>query len=106
MAKVQWKPELETGIPFVDADHRVLVGLLNQVDENIAQFEETATLGSVLNALNDYTLYHFAREEAMLMACGYTGLDEHRNTHARIADQVAEISRKFRQTPASDERSE
>ena len=103
MAKVQWTPALETGIPFVDADHRVLVGLLNQADENIAQFEETATLGSVLNALNDYTIYHFAREETMLMACGYSGLDDHRNTHARISGQVAEIFRKFRQNPASVE---
>ena len=103
MSKIRWTPAMETGIPYVDADHRVLVGLLNQVEDNIAAFEETATLGSVLNALNDYTVYHFAREEAMLVACGYAEIDEHRNTHARISGQVAEITRKFRQDSASVE---
>jgi hemerythrin-like metal-binding protein len=103
MAKVQWMPELETGIPFVDADHRVLVQLLNQVDESIAALEESSTLGSVLNALNDYTVYHFDREEAMLTACGYPELDHHRDAHARISGQLGEITRKFQRNPDSVE---
>ncbi len=50
MAAIVWTPQLEIGIPFVDADHRVLVKLLNQVDENITAFEDSATLGSVRGA--------------------------------------------------------
>lgn len=106
MGKIHWTQKLETGIPFVDADHRMLVGLLNQVDEGIETLEETSILGSVLNALNDYTVFHFAREEAMLMACGYAGLEEHRGIHARISGRVAKITRKFRQNPAGVEKKE
>ena len=68
---IRWTKDLETGIPFVDGDHRILVRLLNQVDESITAFEESATLGSVLGALRDYTVYHFGREETMLRAAGY-----------------------------------
>ncbi|MBM3582738.1 MAG: bacteriohemerythrin [Alphaproteobacteria bacterium] len=106
MAKIHWTQSLETGIPFVDADHRMLVGLLNQVEEGISAAEETALLASVLNALNDYTVYHFAREEAMLLACGYAGFEEHRRIHGNIAGRVAEITRKFRQDSASVEKNE
>lgn len=106
MPRIHWTQELETGIPFVDEDHRTLVGLLNQVDEGIDSFEESTILGSILNALDDYTVFHFAREEAMLTACNYDGLEEHRRTHVRIAGQVADITRRFRQNPASVEKKE
>lgn len=101
MAAIVWTPQLDIGIPFVDTDHKVLVKLLNQVDEGIAAFEESATLGSVLGTLSDYTIYHFDREEAMLDACGYRGIGQHQDEHALLSGQVAEIGRRFRADPAS-----
>lgn len=103
---IRWTKDLETGIPFVDGDHRILVRLLNQVDESIAAFEESATLGSVLGALRDYTVYHFGREETMLRAAGYAGLDDHRDEHALLSGQVVAMVRRFRGDPASVEKAE
>lgn len=103
---IRWTKDLETGIPFVDGDHRILVRLLNQVDESIAAFEESTTLGSVLGALRDYTVYHFGREETMLRASGYAGLDDHRDEHALLSGQVVAMVRRFRGDPASVEKAE
>lgn len=101
MTAIVWTPQLEIGIPFVDADHKILVKLLNQVDDAIAAFEESATLGSVLGALSDYTIYHFDREEAMLQACGYRTLGKHQDEHALLSGQVADIARRFHADPGS-----
>ncbi|MBM3566513.1 MAG: bacteriohemerythrin [Alphaproteobacteria bacterium] len=99
MTAILWTPQLDTGIPFVDADHRILVKLLNQIDDAIAMHEDIGTLGSVLGALSDYTIYHFDREEAMLEACGYQGLGGHQDEHAHLSGQVADIARRFRADP-------
>ncbi len=103
---IRWTKDLEMGIPFVDADHKVLVKLLNQADESITAFEESATLGSVLGALRDYTVYHFSREETMLRSSGYAGLDDHRDEHALLSGQVVAMVRRFRADPASVEGTE
>lgn len=95
MSLVRWSPELEIGIPFVDADHRVLVALLNQVDACIGEHEEIGVLGSVLNALADYTGHHFVREERLLALCGFTGLADHQLAHRHLSMQVEAIRQRF-----------
>lgn len=55
---VEWSKDLETGVTFVDADHKVLINLLNQVNNCIEEHEDTSVLGSVLDALVEYTDYH------------------------------------------------
>lgn len=95
MAYIEWTADLETGIPPVDRDHKVLVALLNQVQETIGDHEERAVLGSVLNSLAEYTSYHFAREEKLQEVAGYPGLDEHRRLHARLSGQVEAICSRY-----------
>jgi len=98
---VRWTKQLAIGIPFVDADHRILVSLINQADACIAQREETATLGGVLATLGDYTEYHFQREERMLEVAGYEDLSGHRDKHLELVRDVRRIDERFRKDPVS-----
>jgi len=106
MPYIEWSKDLETGIPVVDADHRVLVELLNQVHDAIGDSEEHVTLGSVLRALGDYTVYHFAREERLQEVAGFEGVDAHRRTHAQLAARVTEIARQYATAPDTVQASE
>ncbi len=101
MAYIDWTADLETGIAPVDRDHKVLVSLLNQVQETIGDREERAVLGSVLNSLTEYTAYHFAREEKLQEVAGYPGLDDHRRLHENLAGQVESIRARYHQAPES-----
>lgn len=98
---VKWTKDLEIGVPFVDADHKVLINLLNQVDECIAQNEETSVLGSVLDALVEYTDYHFYREEKMMEFSGYAKLEGHAETHRELSGQVRGVYENFQLDPWS-----
>ncbi|OEJ65952.1 bacteriohemerythrin [Magnetovibrio blakemorei] len=98
---VEWSKELEIGVAFVDADHKVLINLLNQVDECIHQKEETTVLGSVLDALVEYTEYHFLREEKMMELSGYTGLSTHKTTHRMLSGKVRDVYEDFQANPGS-----
>ncbi|MBB4285503.1 bacteriohemerythrin [Roseospira goensis] len=101
MAYLNWSDDLETGIEMVDQDHRVLVDLLNQAHDCIGAGEETATLGSVLHALVDYTEYHFAREERLMQAARYPELPAHRELHQRLARQARDIRGRYAAQPDS-----
>ena len=106
MDHTKWAPELEIGIPFVDADHKVLVSLLNQTEACIEQREETVLLGSVLSALAEYVSYHFAREEKLFEGCGYAGAGFHIKIHRDLETEVLALCRRFEDDPQSVEADE
>lgn len=90
---------MSVGVPEIDADHRVLVSLINQVREAGEGFEATAVTGSVLNALVDYTNYHFAREERMREAIGHPRLVEHKTRHETMRAQVLDYLERYLADP-------
>lgn len=96
---VTWTNDYKVGVPFVDADHRILVDLINQANACIDKREETATMASVLGTLFDYTEYHFSREEKLMELCTYGGLGLHKIIHKSLAAQVQEIDQNFRENP-------
>lgn len=98
---VQWTKNLEIGVPFVDADHKVLIDLLNQVEACIVENEESTVLGSVLDALVEYTEYHFHREEKMMAFSGYADLEQHAQTHRKLSQQVRDVCVNFERDPWS-----
>ncbi len=96
---MEWTESLELGIPFIDSDHKVLVNLLNQVEDCFRQSEEITILGSVLASLVDYTKHHFAREEKLQALCGYKGLEGHAKTHAALTGEVEDFHSRFSDDP-------
>lgn len=98
---IQWSKDLEIGVPFVDADHRVLINLLNQVDTCVEEREESMVLGSILNALTHYTEYHFTREEKLMELADYDGVDAHKEVHQQLFHKVRAIFHSFAADPES-----
>ncbi len=95
MDYVHWEKEFEIGIPFIDADHRLLVQLINQANDAADKRSESAILSSILGTLYDYTKYHFFREEKLMEFAGHAGLENHRKEHQSLADRVREIDESF-----------
>ena len=91
MAYLNWSADLETGIELVDQDHKVLVDLLNQVFDCLDDNERAVTLGSVLNALADYTQYHFTREERLMEAAHFPNVESHKTFHKALMGRTLEF---------------
>ncbi|MBN2752676.1 MAG: bacteriohemerythrin [Rhodospirillaceae bacterium] len=96
MAYIQWSSRFELGIPFIDADHKVLVDLLNRMNDASRSDGDLADIGETLSALVDYTHYHFAREERAQFAAHYPDIREHRVQHAALANQAKDLFETFR----------
>ena len=102
MSLFEWNDTMSVGIDVIDKDHRLLVDLLNLLDDAVADGQGKETTGSVLNSLSDYTEYHFNREEVMLKACNYPDLERHIKAHDSLKARVNEVRRDYEQGDTAD----
>lgn len=88
MAFVEWRPEYGVGVVEIDAQHRRLLEIINQLHEVMKLGGKPAQLAEVVNELVGYTRYHFAYEEKRMAAAGYSELEAHRRKHRAMVAQV------------------
>ena len=87
---------MSVGVPRLDRDHRVLIALINRLAEGErATRPDDAVIGEVLDALVAYTVFHFAREERVMGACGFAEIETHREEHQLLAAEVAGLRTRF-----------
>lgn len=101
MPIIHWTPDFSVGVSSLDTDHKVLISLINQLDDAIRAGEPSEMVAKVLDALLDYTEYHFDREESLMKACGYPETDAHIRTHHTLRAQVHDIRDRYRRNPES-----
>ncbi|MBI5548353.1 MAG: hemerythrin family protein [Deltaproteobacteria bacterium] len=87
-ALIVWKAEYDSGIEFVDAQHRGIVEVANTLFRAL-ESGSNPELARVLALLVEYSESHFAAEEAMLAATpGYPDLAKHRLAHSAFITRV------------------
>lgn len=80
------------GIDAVDRQHRRLFEIAARVYDNLAGGDGAHAAAARATAeLLDYTATHFADEEALMVAAGYPGLEEHRREHADLLSKVHDM---------------
>ena len=88
-----WNKQFETGIGFMDEQHRTLVRLLNELAQKLVMQSDALTLEDALRDLDDYANYHFAAEEDLMrqFLAGDDMESSHRSAHAGFLQQVARL---------------
>ncbi len=88
MPFTEWKNEYSVGVPEIDAQHRRLLDIINQLHHAMKMGGKPTAIVEVINELIGYTRYHFAYEERILEDSGYADLEEHRRKHRAMVAQV------------------
>jgi len=96
---IAWSPELSVGVPEIDADHKVLIELISQINNRSDLPEAFTIVGTVLAALSDYTEYHFTREERMQQVVGFPNADAHHQRHVILRQQVLDYLARYMANP-------
>ena len=86
-----WSEELSVGIEEIDAQHTVLVELINEMHDAIKDNRDNDLASSVLDKLSEYTSIHFAREERLMRSLHYPGYQEHQEQHQQLVRHIAEM---------------
>jgi len=100
MKTISWSDDLSVGVHVIDADHKFLIDLIKQVNQEVAAPGSAKRIGGLLNALYEYTDFHFIREEALMKACAYPGLADHRKVHEKLCARMEEIRDQHASAPS------
>ncbi len=92
MSYFQWTAKLNTNIPQVDEQHKVLVECINELHEANRR-KDFAAEGKVIQDLITYTVEHFTDEEKLMEDAGYPLSKQHKQIHQRFVDKVAELQK-------------
>ena len=105
LVRLNWKATFNSGHPSIDAQHRELFALANDMlEKSFARRADPEPFHKAFDSLLEHTVRHFSDEERILAIHGYTQLAEHAAEHRRIIDQANELHRRVRAN--SDSRGE
>jgi hemerythrin-like metal-binding protein len=96
---MEWKESYSVGVPVLDADHRILIAIINRLDEVTATGQ---SVKSVLNELEGYARNHFEREEVRMKAAQYPGLAEHVKEHEAFMEWLRSVISAYDATPDAE----
>ena len=95
MSLITWtKEEFGTNVTVADDQHKVLFGLLNDLDAAIPAGNRPA-IGAKLVALVNYVVEHFAEEERLMTATGYPDYAAHKAEHTKLLETCGGVAAKF-----------
>ncbi len=96
MALIYWIPSFNTNIDIIDQQHRMLVDLVNQLNEAHQTGKDRQILLKLIEKLGVYAATHFAREEDLFEAHGYPNADEHLQEHDYFEDMLFQFEDEFK----------
>lgn len=92
MSYMEWRPEMSVGMDLMNDDHKFLIRVINRIAENLESGGPDDGLLECLSALRNYAAFHFAREEAVMRACGYSTLVEHQGEHREFTGRMNDLA--------------
>jgi methyl-accepting chemotaxis protein len=92
---LKWGDNWLTGNAEIDADHKALVGYVNELGQAMSEGHGREIIARTLDQLTQYTVGHFAREEAIWTLGGLPSLAAHRRLHADLVAKVASFQKDF-----------
>lgn len=103
---IKWDPKFELGIPVIDAQHKRLVEMCNALYLNVLQNKNREDwknlLAAALRECAEYVQVHFRDEEKLMVACGFSGLGEHKKRHDEFTKKVLDTVNGFSTVSMAD----
>lgn len=99
---IEWRAELETGVPEIDRQHRYLVEAINNANLRLRDDPEVDQVEQITKDLLGYAIYHFETEEDLMQQYGYAaaaGADAalHQKQHRDFSASVIAVRDRLRE---------
>lgn len=91
----EWRNEFSVQIGSVDAQHKMLFGLANELYTAMTAGRSKASLARILDRLVQYTKVHFAHEERLMQLHGYPAFQAHKAEHDALTSKVLQFQQDF-----------
>jgi hemerythrin len=84
MSLFRWSNALSVYLPEIDAEHRALYRLGDELHKAVLAGTDAARLQPILSNLVETAEQHFRHEERLMRAIHYTALDWHKHQHDSV----------------------
>jgi len=91
----EWSEDYSMKIPSIDAQHKKLVAMLNDLYAGMMSNASREAASATLEGLTEYTLTHFAYEEELFRQYGYEHSEQHEKEHRALVEAVVAFKQKF-----------
>jgi hemerythrin len=86
----EWENSFSVGVNSIDAEHKKIIEFINNLHDAANTGKSIAVMSGILGGLVEYTMTHFANEEALMKKHGYPNLEKHRELHDDLFVKVNE----------------
>lgn len=95
MGFITWSQKMSTDINEIDAQHKKLLSMLNDLYDAMKARKGKEALTPILKGLIDYTKTHFKNEENYMIKFGYPDFRQHKREHDDFVKKVNDFHVKF-----------
>ena len=95
MSLLAWKPEYSVGIASMDAEHREMIELINDVYARLGSSTDTDALEECLEEIFNTISMHFALEERIMSEARYDEYEDHKEDHEDLLDEIRDLMDEF-----------
>ncbi len=102
---IEWEKKFEIGIPMIDAQHKKLVEMCNDLYNGLLTHKQNSktTIDEPLRkSLHEAVAYvgeHFSAEEKLMVKCGYPKFDEHKKRHEIFVAKILATAKQIEEAP-------
>lgn len=89
MALYTWNEAWSVNVAPIDAQHRHLFDLANELHQAVSEGRGRERLEAILTAMIEHAESHFETEERLMREHGYEGYARHRRVHRDLLDQLS-----------------
>jgi len=90
---IDWTDIMSVQNAEMDADHKHLVDLINELYEAMWMEQAQPVIQKCLDSLKQYVRYHFQGEEELMAKSSFPGLKEHQAEHRKFILNLAEMEK-------------
>jgi hemerythrin len=88
MPLIDWEDEFETGIDYIDYEHRRLLDLINRICKTLTRPGSEEAVSDCLGELYAEISAHFALEEHLMRENKYDLYDVHKADHEKLLEEI------------------
>jgi hemerythrin len=88
MTTVPVTEDISVGLPELDGEHSVQMGLLAALRQAVVANQDTSRANPVLEQLSAYTNAHFMAEQLLMRLHAYPHYEEHLEEHDRLMEKM------------------
>lgn len=88
MQQIKWTEKFSVGVRKFDEQHKKLIGIFNQLDENFSGTFDKELTTNTLAEMTVYAWTHFQEEERLMKEFGYPDYEGHKKQHSAYQERV------------------